>query len=133
MVFHDESKFMAFPLTNSGNNWWRGRRFLTKKEIFLAIDKWGVNPLSNIHLTNIVCDRWGPAVAQEALYGETDLTNLPGDIMDVSLTHGIIHIGRTPRVDNCIAVAESSNHQTNIDADVIESLMRKIKEVDTWR
>lgn len=48
-------------------------------------------------------------------------------LAEISLSHGIIYIGCVPgAVYSRIGVAETSNHQTNIDADVIDAIINKI-------
>ena len=64
MIFDDESKTMTFPLTPINRNFWRGRKFLTKKELMYAIDNWKIFPLGEICITNVICDKWGPELVQ---------------------------------------------------------------------
>ena len=58
MIFDDESKTMMFPLAPINSNFWRGRKFLTKKELMYAIDNWEIFPLKGIRITNVICDKW---------------------------------------------------------------------------
>lgn len=126
MIFDDESKTMTFPLTSVGKNFWMGRKFLTKKEILYAIRNWKIFPLYGICITNVICDIWGPALAQALWLNQLDTENIISSLAELSLSHGIIHIGSSTTQDNCIGVAETPNHQTNIDADVIDAIVEKI-------
>ena len=126
MVFDDESKTMTFPLTSFGVDFWRGRRFLTKKEILCAIRRWNPKSFYPIYIRNILCDEFGPSVCQVAPCYSQDVDELVGILAEISLSHGIIYIGYAIGEDNCIGVAETPNHQTNIDADVIDAIVKKI-------
>ena len=57
MIFDDESKTMMSPLTPINCDFWRGRKFLTKKELMYAIDNWKILPLDEICITNVICDK----------------------------------------------------------------------------
>jgi hypothetical protein len=126
MVFDDESKTMTFPLTECGRNSWRRKRFLTKDEIVQAIDEWDFNNNYDINIKNIVCDKLGPAFAQNLFYNPFDKNGIISILSEISLSHGIIYVGSTPTQYNCIGVAETPNHQTNIDADVIDAIVKRI-------
>ena len=127
MIFDDESKIKTFPLTPINRNFWRGRKFLTKKELMYAIDNWKIFPLGEICITNVICDKWGPELVQSLWLDEQDTENIISSLAEISLSHGIIYIGYGPgAVYNRIGVAETSNHQTNIDADVIDAIVKKI-------
>ena len=127
MIFDDESKTKTFPLTPINRNFWRGRKFLTKKELMYAIDNWKIFPLGEICITNVICDKWGPELVQRLWLDERDTENIISSLAEISLSHGIIYIGCGPgAVYGRIGVAETSNHQTNIDADVIDAIIKKI-------
>ena len=127
MIFDDESKTMMFPLTPINSNFWRGRKFLTKKELMYAIDNWKILPLDEICITNVICDKWGPALVQNLWLEQWDIEDIISSLAEISLSHGIIYIGCPPgAVYSRIGVAETSNHQTNIDADVIDAILKKI-------
>ena len=127
MIFDDESKTMMFPLTPINSNFWRGRKFLTKKELMYAIDNWKILPLDEICITNVICDKWGPALVQNLWLEQWDIEDIISSLAEISLSHGIIYIGCPPgAVYSRIGVAETSNDQTNIDADVIDAILKKI-------
>ena len=129
MVFDDESRTMTFPLTSTRINFWRGRRFLTKDEIMQAIDEWKFNRNHDIIIMNLLCNEWGPAWCQYMVCNHLDIDDIISDLAEISLSHGIIYIGNTgttTNLYNCICVAETPNHQTNIDADVIDAIVKKI-------
>ena len=127
MIFDDESKTMMSPLTPINSNFWRGRKFLTKKELMYAIDNWKILPLDEICITNVICDKWGPALVQNLWLEQWDIEDIISSLAEISLSHGIIYIGCGPgAVYGRIGVAETSNHQTNIDADVIDAILKKI-------
>ena len=127
MIFDDESKTMMFPLTPINSNFWRGRKFLTKKELMYAIDNWKIFPIDEICITNVICDKWGPAWVQNLWLEQWDIEDIISSLAEISLSHGIIYIGCGPgAVYGRIGVAETSNHQTNIDADVIDAIIKKI-------
>lgn len=126
MIFDDESKAMTFPLTSVGQNFWRGRRFLTKNEIMYAIRRWNPKSTNPIYIRNILCDQFGPSVCQVAPCYPRDIDELVGILAEISLSHGIIYIGSAIGEDNCIGVAETPHHQTNIDVDVIDAIVEKI-------
>ena len=126
MVFDDERRTMTFPLTNARINFWRGRRFLTKNEIMRSIDKWDFDKDYDIIIMNIICDRWGPALSQCLVRNWLDIDGIISDLSEISLSHGIVYIGSGQNQGNYIGVAETSNHQTNIDADVIDAIVEKI-------
>lgn len=127
MVFDDERRTMTFTLTGCSSNFWRGRRFLTKDEIVQAIDRWNFDNNFDINIKNIICDECGPAFVQNLFYDPNDKDGIISDLSEISLSHGIIYIGPIlNHQDNCIGVAETPNHQTNIDSDVIDAIMRKI-------
>lgn len=65
MIFDDESKTMTFSLTPINRSFWRGRKFLTKKELMYAIDNWEIFPLKGIRITNVICDKWGSALVED--------------------------------------------------------------------
>ena len=126
MIFDDESNTM-YPLTPINRNFWRGRKFLTKKELMYAIDNWKILPLGEICITNVICDKWGSALVQNLWLEQWDIEDIISSLAEISLTHGIIYISYGPgAVYNRIGVAETSNHQTNIDADVIDAIIKKI-------
>lgn len=127
MIFDDESKTMMSPLTPINCDFWRGRKFLTKKELMYAIDNWKILPLDEICITNVICDKWGPAFVQNLWLEQWDIEDIISSLAEISLSHGIIYIGCGPgAVYGRIGVAETSNHQTNIDADVIDAIIKKI-------
>ena len=127
MIFDDESKTMMSPLTPINCDFWRGRKFLTKKELMYAIDNWKILPLDEICITNVICDKWGPALVQNLWLEQWDIEDIISSLAEISLSHGIIYIGCVPgAVYSSIGVAETSNHQTNIDADVIDAIIKKI-------
>ena len=127
MIFDDDSKTMMFPPTPINSNFWRERKFLTKKELMYAIDNWKILPLDEICITNVICDKWGPAFVQNLWLEQWDIEDIISSLAEISLSHGIIYIGCDPgAVYSRIGVAETSNHQTNIDADVIDAIIKKI-------
>ena len=127
MIFDDESKIKTSPLTPINRNFWSGRKFLTKKKLMHAIDNWNTFPLGEICITNVICDKWGPELVQSLWLDKQDTENIISSLAEMSLTHGIIYIGCGPgAVYSRIGVAETSNHQTNIDADVIDAIIKKI-------
>ena len=131
MIFDDESKIKMFPLTPINRNFWWGRKFMTKRELMYAIDNWKIFPLGEICITNVICDKWGPELVQSLWLDERDTENIISSLAEISLSHGIIYIGYGPgAVYNRIGVAETSNHQTNIDADVIHAIIKKIGHCD---
>ena len=126
MVFDDERRTMTFPLTHARINFWRGRRFLTKDEIMLAIDRWDFNKYQDIVIMNIICNKWGPELSQCLVRNWLDIDGIISDLSEISFSHGIVYIGSNQNQCNCIGVAETPNHQTNIDADVIDAIVKKI-------
>ena len=56
-----------------------------------------------------------------------NIEDIISSLAEISRSHGIIYIGCVPgAVYSSIGVAETSNHQTNIDADVIDAIIKKI-------
>ena len=132
MVFDDKSRIMEFPLTQLGRDWWRNSKFLSKGELLGRLENWWYNAISGLVLTNIVCDKYGPVMKQEAWYRTGESDKFFCDLMDVSLTHGIIYLGNTGQRDNCFAVARSANNGTNISGEFMEALIRKVEEGNEW-
>ena len=132
MVFDDQSRTMEFPLTQLGRDWWRNSKFLSKGELLGRLENWWYNPTSGLVLTNIVCDKFGPVMKQVAWYRTGESDKFFCDLMDVSLTHGIIYLGNTGGTDNCFAVARSANNGTNISGEFMEALIRKVEEGNEW-
>lgn len=128
MVFNDKSVVMEFPLTVAGKNFWQGRRFLTTSEVLADIEKWKYNPNGGFTLSNIICNQLGPQMKQEAWYHKTDIDKFVGDLMDISLTHGLLFVGNLSQRDNYFAVAETAHNTTNITAEIMEALIKKIEE-----
>lgn len=127
MLFDNEERAISIGLTSFGMSFWRARRFMSKDEIMDGIKGWRFVPGAGLSLVNIVCDGFGPSFMQIVWYNLTkEMDSIPGDFMDISLTHGIIYIGNSENNQNCIGVAETADCQTNIDADVIDALMRRI-------
>ena len=125
MVFDRDSTF-GFPLTNAGVRYWSAFRFLTKDKVLEEIRNWNYTHFPGISLINVICDRNGPAYKQEVWYSSDETKELIPDLAEVSLTHAIIHVGLTPTKDNCIVVSETASGQTNIDADVMDAIIKKI-------
>ena len=132
MVFDDKSRIMEFPLTQLGRDWWRNSKFLSQGELLGRLENWWYNAISGLVLTNIVCDKFGPVMKQEAWYRTGESDKFFCDLMDVSLTHGIIYLGNTGQRDNCFAVARSANNGTNISGEFMEALIRKVEEGNEW-
>ena len=126
MVFDDERRTMTFPISKERCDFWRGRGFLTKDEIVQALDKWNFDRRYDILIMNIICDTWGTALSQYLISDWSDMDSLISDLAEISLSHGIIYIGSSLYHNNCIGVAETPDHQTNIDADVIDAIVEKI-------
>jgi len=127
MVFDNEERVLTLGLTNYGKQFWTAHRIMSKDEIMDGIKDWKFVPGAGLSLVNIVGDRFGPSLKQIVWYNLTkEMDSIPGDLMDISLTHGITHICSVENRQNCIGLAETSDGQTNIDADVIDALMRKI-------
>lgn len=127
MVFGRDSTF-TFALTDTGVEYWSAFRFLTKDKVLEEIRNWNYTRFPGISLVNVICDRNGPAYKQEVWYGSDEAKELIPDLAEVSLTHAILHIGSTPTKDNCIVVSETASGQTNIDADVMDAIIKKIGE-----
>ena len=132
MVFDDKSRTMEFPLTQLGRDWWRNSKFLSQGELLGRLENWWYNPISGLTLTNIVCDKFGPMMKQEAWYRTGESDKFFCDLMDVSLTHGIIYLGNTGQRDNYFAVSRSANGATNISGEFMEALIRKVEEGNEW-
>ena len=127
MVFNDKSVVMEFPLTVAGKNFWQGRRFLTTPEVLADIENWWYNPISGITLSNIVCNQYGPQMKQEVWYRTSEIDKFVGDLMDISLTHGFLFVGNLSQRDNYFATAETAHNTTNITAEIMEALIKKIE------
>lgn len=132
MVFDDKRVVMEFPLTSFGKEYWQFQRFLTQKELIELMEKWWYNPISGITLSNIVCDQCGPQAKQEIWYRTSEIDKFVGDLMDVSLTHGLLFVGNLSQRDNYFAVAETAHHTTNITGEFIEALIRKVEKGNQW-
>lgn len=132
MVFDDQSRTMEFPLTQLGRDWWRNSKFLSQGELLGRLENWWYNAISGLTLTNIVCDKYGPMMKQEVWYRTGESDKFFCDLMDVSLTHGIIYLGNTGQRDNYFAVSKSANNSTNISGEFMEALIRKVEEGNEW-
>lgn len=135
MVFDDKSRIMEFPLTQLGRNWWRSRKFLSQGELLDRLGNWWYNATSGLTLTNIICDEFGPVMKQESWYRTGESDKFFCDLMEVSLTHGIIYFGKTlgkTTLNDCFAVARSANNGTNISGEFMEALIRKVEEGNEW-
>ena len=125
MVFGRDGTF-GFPLTDAGVEYWSKFRFLTKLKVLEEIRNWNYTRFPGISLINVICDKDSPAYKQEVWYASDEAKELIPDLAEVSLTHALIHIGSTPTKDNCIVVSETASGQTNIDADVMDAIIKKI-------
>ncbi len=132
MVFDDKSRIMEFPLTPIGRDFWRNSKFLSQDELLVKLDEWWYNPISGITLSNTVCDQYGPQMKQEVWYRTNEIDKFIGDLMDVSLTHGLLFVGNLSQRDNYFAVAETAHHTTNISGEFIEALIRKVEKGNEW-
>jgi hypothetical protein len=92
-----------------------------------ALDKWKYSSRDKLCLENILCDDRGPAFKQIVVDADSDLDALVSDLAGISYSYGIIYIGRTPICEKVIAVAETADHQTNIDAEVIDAIVQKLR------
>ena len=126
-VFDNDRRTFTFRITSVERNFWAGRRFLAKHEMMDAIDQWKCSPSSPLLLENILCDVRGPAFKQVVAGAGSDLDALVSNLAEISYSYGIVYIGETPIYEKVIAVAETADHQTNIDAEVIDAIVQKLR------
>ena len=127
MVF-DAERAMKYALTIDGKCFWHRQHFLSKSELVDSIRKWDFNDIFvAFRLHNLLYnDDHEPYAKQVVSYDRRRIDDFVSDVMSLSLTHGILYIGTVGVDPNCIGVAETPNHQTNIDADVIDAIVDKI-------
>ena len=127
MVVFDTEHAMKFALSINGKCFWMHKRFLSKSELMDSIREWDFNVNFDFSLHNMLYnDDHVPYARQIVRYDRRRIDDFVSDLMMLSLTHGMLYIGTIGFDPNCICVAESPNHQTNIDADVIDAITRKI-------
>ena len=118
---------MMFDLTQSEYDRVGHAGFIQKREILDGIRK--MNNARLLRIKNIVYNGMN-FYKQESVYlVPKDIERLAADMMDLSISYAILWIEQDILGFNTIAVARTAHHTTNIDADVIEALIDKMKGV----
>ena len=102
-------------------------------EILNQISKWTFQGKAGnlLRLKNIVHVD-GKFLKQEVAYFIPDgINRLVSDLMELSLSYAILWVDTNIMGFNEIAVAKTAHNTTNIDADVVEALIRKLSNVES--
>ena len=124
---------IIFNLTNSDKSRVRTAHFIQKDEILDKISKWTFHGKSGklLRIKNIVHVD-GRFLKQEVAYFIPDgLNRLISDLMELSLSYAILWIDTNIMGFNEIAVAKTAHNTTNIDADVVEAIIKKLNNVES--
>lgn len=137
MIFDETSannvETIMFNLTNSEYNRVQHASFIQKDEILTQISKLRFSGKQGkiLRLKNI---RYvdGRFCKQEVVYlMPNDLDKLISELMDISLSYAILWIDTNIMGFNEIALAKTAHNTTNIDADVVEAIIRKLNNVES--
>ena len=119
---------MTFSLTQSEDSRVRVASFIQKDEILNQISRWTFHGKAGkiLRLKNIIYVD-GQFMKQEVAYFlPTALDRLISDMMDLSLSYAILWVDTNMMGFNEIALAKTAHNTTNIDADVIDAILKKI-------
>ena len=136
MVFDNPNRTdetIIFNLTSSEEFRVHGASFIQKDEILNQISKWTFQGKAGnlLRLKNIVHVD-GKFLKQEVAYFIPDgINRLVSDLMELSLSYAILWVDTNIMGFNEIAVAKTAHNTTNIDADVVEALIRKLSNVES--
>ena len=136
MVFDNPNRAdetIIFNLTNSENFKVQYASFMQKDEILNQISRWTFQGKAGnlLRLKNIVHVD-GKFLKQEVAYFIPDgINRLVSDLMELSLSYAILWIDTNIMGFNEIAVAKTAHNTTNIDADVVEAIIRKLNNVES--
>ena len=136
MVFDNPNRTdetIIFNLTNSENFKVQHASFMQTDEILNQISRWTFQGKAGnlLRLKNIVHVD-GRFLKQEVAYFIPDgLNKLVSDLMELSLSYAILWVDTNIMGFNEIAVAKTAHNTTNIDADVVEALIRKLSNVES--
>ena len=119
---------ITFNLTPSEHFKVQYASFMQKDEILNQISRWVLEGKSGeiLRLKNIVHVD-GKFLKQEVAYFIPDgINRLVSDLMELSLSYAILWIDTNIMGFNEIAVAKTAHNTTNIDADVIDAIVKRI-------
>jgi len=130
MIFDETSanngETIMFSLTNSEYNRVQHASFIQKDEILNQISRLRIGRILRMKNIRYVDGRF---YKQEVAYFmPNDLDKLISELMDISLSYAILWIDTNIMGFAEIALAKTAHNTTNIDADVVEAVMKKIKE-----
>ena len=121
---------IMFSLTNSEYDRVQRASFIQKDEILNRISRWNFRGKSGkiLRLKNIIYVD-GRFLKQEVAYLLPEqIDKLVSDMMDLSMSYAILWVDTNIMGFNEIALAKTAHNTTNIDADVVEAVIKKIKE-----
>ena len=122
---------MTFSLTQSEDSRVRSASFIQKDEILNQISRWTLRGKAGkiLRLKNIIYVD-GRFLKQEVAYFlPTAMDRLVSDLMELSLSYAILWVDTDIMGLNEIALAKTAHNTTNIDADVIDAIMKKIGDI----
>ena len=136
MIFDNPSRTdetIIFNLTISEASRVHNASFIQKDEILNQISRWTFHGVAGnlIRLKNIIHVD-GKFMKQEmAYYIPSAVDKLISDLMDLSLSYAILWVDTNIMGFKEIALAKTAHNTTNIDADVVEAIIRKLNNVES--
>jgi hypothetical protein len=118
---------MIFKMASSEVDRVRMWKFLTKGEIMDSISKWKFKG-NVIRIIDILCPDGSPEYKKTTVYGVPNQIDLIASrLMELSMTHGILQLGESLCGNNAIWFSATEHYTTNIDADVVEGIIVRLK------
>lgn len=108
-------------------------KFLTKSEMLCMLKHWDSASKYDrtMRITEVLCPDGLPTHKRvRQFHYPEDIDRIASLLMELSLTHGILWIENDFLFSNPeVWVAETEHYTTNIDADVIDGIIGKLKEI----
>ena len=122
---------MTFSLTQSEDSRVRSASFIQKDEILNQISRWTLRGKAGkiLRLKNIIYVDERFLKQEVAYFLPTAMDRLVSDLMELSLSYAILWVDTDIMGLNEIALAKTAHNTTNIDADVIDAIMKKIGDI----
>lgn len=118
---------MIFKMSSSEVDRVRLWKFLTKEKIMDSISKWTFKK-NVVRFVDVLCSEGGPTHKKTTIFSVPNQIDLIASrLMELSMTHGILQLGEDLVGKNSIWFAETEHYTTNIDADVIEGIIVRLK------
>lgn len=132
-IVTDDDRDLVVEMRDTEKERARGFKFLTKPQMLSMLKHWDSAQRYDrtMRITEVLCPDGLPTHKKiRQFHYPDDIDRIAAFLMELSLTHGILWIEndflfRNPEV----WVARTEHYTTNIDADVIDGIIGKLKEI----